>query len=261
MLTKAVVQVAVKPLYGAMNTTIAKTIALNNPNYSKIVEPFGDAGTYALYPQKKPAKQHIVNIVDEETLAIMQFAQTYSNSDFSTLKSENWNSDEDTFNQVQTINDLEGEKLVYKHLYNKWYGMSMVGSDEVSWNMLTLNQNSKNKLFAFPLMKALLKPVEFQNVDPMSLIPSDGFMILIPDTENLDSTKSKLTSLSGQFFFAGKVSDDAQVITDAQQMNTLNVHGQEVASIMMNSYSMVTNYDSRLSKIDPTQYQMKGGGM
>lgn len=113
-----------KPLYGSMNSTLAKTIAMNNPNYSKIVEPFGDAGSYALYPQKKPAKQHIVNIVDEETLAIMQFAQTYSNSDFSTLKSENWNSDEDTFNQVQTISDLEGEKLVYKHLYNKWYGMT-----------------------------------------------------------------------------------------------------------------------------------------
>lgn len=189
-----------KPLYGSMNSTLAKTIAMNNPNYSKIVEPFGDAGSYALYPQKKPAKQHIVNIQDEEMLAIMQFAQSYSNSDFSTLKNENWNSDEETFNQVQTISDLDGEKLVYKHLYNKWYGMSMTDSDEVSWNMLTLNQNNKNKLFAFSLMKALLKPVEFQNVDPLSLIPSDGFMILIPDSQNIDSVKSKLTSISGQFF-------------------------------------------------------------
>lgn len=44
-------------------------------------------------------------------------------------------------------------------------------------------------------------------------------------------------------------------------MSNLNVHGQEVASIMMNSYSMITNYDSRLSKIDPANYSMKGGGM
>ncbi|MFT8747120.1 hypothetical protein [Liquorilactobacillus nagelii] len=250
-----------KPLYGSMNSTLAKTIAMNNPNYSKIVEPFGDAGSYALYPQKKPAKQHIVNIQDEEMLAIMQFAQSYSNSDFSTLKNENWNSDEETFNQVQTISDLDGEKLVYKHLYNKWYGMSMTDSDEVSWNMLTLNQNNKNKLFAFSLMKALLKPVEFQNVDPLSLIPSDGFMILIPDSQNIDSVKSKLTSISGLFFFAGKISDGSQAIQDAQTMSNLNVHGQEVASIMMNSYSMITNYDSRLSKIDPANYSMKGGGM
>lgn len=250
-----------KPLYGSMNSTLAKTIAMNNPNYSKIVEPFGDAGSYALYPQKKPAKQHIVNIQDEEMLAIMQFAQSYSNSDFSTLKNENWNSDEETFNQVQTISDLDGEKLVYKHLYNKWYGMSTLGSDEVSWNMLTLNQNDKNKLFAFPLMKALLKPVEFQNVDPLTLIPSDGFMILIPDSQNMDSVKSKLTSISGQFFFAGKIPDGSQAIQDAQTMSALNVHGQEVASIMMNSYSMITNYDSRLSKIDPANYSMKGGGM
>lgn len=250
-----------KPLYGSMNSTLAKTIAMNNPNYSKIVEPFGDAGSYALYPQKKPAKQHIVNIQDEEMLAIMQFAQSYSNSDFSTLKNENWNSDEETFNQVQTISDLDGEKLVYKHLYNKWYGMSMTDSDEVSWNMLTLNQNNKNKLFAFSLMKALLKPVEFQNIDPLSLIPSDGFMILIPDSQNIDSVKSKLTSISGQFFFAGKISDGSQAIQDAQTMSNLNVHGQEVASIMMNSYSMITNYDSRLSKIDPANYSMKGGGM
>ncbi|MCI1632357.1 MAG: hypothetical protein LKI22_00060 [Liquorilactobacillus nagelii] len=250
-----------KPLYGSMNLTLAKTIAMNNPNYSKIVEPFGDAGSYALYPQKKPAKQHIVNIQDEEMLAIMQFAQSYSNSDFSTLKNENWNSDEETFNQVQTISDLDGEKLVYKHLYNKWYGMSMTDSDEVSWNMLTFNQNNKNKLFAFSLMKALLKPVEFQNVDPLSLIPSDGFMILIPDSQNIDSVKSKLTSISGQFFFAGKISDGSQAIQDAQIMSNLNVHGQEVASIMMNSYSMITNYDSRLSKIDPANYSMKGGGM
>jgi hypothetical protein len=139
--------------------------------------------------------------------------------------------------------------------------MSMTNSDEVSWNMLTLNQNNKNKLFAFSLMKALLKPVEFQNVDPLSLIPSDGFMILIPDSQNIDSVKSKLTSISGQFFFAGKISDGSQAIQDAQIMSNLNVHGQEVASIMMNSYSMITNYDSRLSKIDPANYSMKGGGM
>ncbi|MCI1700000.1 hypothetical protein [Liquorilactobacillus nagelii] len=251
---------SLKPLYGTLNNTIAKTIALNNPGYSKIVEPFGDSGTYALFAAKKPAKQHIVNIVDPEMLAIMQFAQSYSNSDFSTLKNENWNSDQDTFNQVQTISDTEGEKLVYKHLYNKWYGMSMLGSDEVNWNVLTLNQNSKNKLFAFPLMKVLLKSVEFQNVDPLSLIPSDGFMILIPDSQNIDSVKSKLAGLSGQFFFAGKVSDGMAVITDAQSMNNLNVHGQEVASIMMNSYSMITNYDSRLTKINPDDYSsMKGG--
>lgn len=250
---------AVKPLFGSLNNTIAKTIALNNPNYSKIVEPFGDSGTYALFAEKKPAKQHIVNIVDEELLALLQFAQSYSNSDFTTLKNENWNSDEDTFNQVQTISDIEGEKLMYKFLYNKWYGMSMAGSDEVSWDVLTLNENNKNKLFAFPLMKSLLKKVEFQNVEPMSLIPSDGFMILIPDTENIENVKSKLPGLSGQFFFAGKANDGMAVVNDAQSMSNLNVHGQSVASIMMNTYSFITNYDSRMAKIDPMAYQMKGG--
>ncbi|MFT9267010.1 hypothetical protein [Oenococcus sp.] len=245
-----------KPLFGSLNNTIAKTIALNNPNYSKIVEPFGDDGTYALFTAKKPANSHTVNIVDPDLLAAMQFAQSYSTSDFSALKNEDWIGSPDTFNQVQTISDAEGEKFIYKFLYNKFFAMSMSGSDELSFDILSLNVDKKNKLFAFPLMKSLLKKVEFVSMDPMSLIPSDGFMILIPPTAYLEPTKAKLSGLSGQFFFAGKVSDGMAAVSDAQAMSKLNVHGASVAGIMMSTYSFVTNYDSRLTKIDPEM--MKG---
>lgn len=245
-----------KPLYGAMNNTIAKMIAGNAPKYSKIVEPFADKGTFALFTAKKPAIQHVVNIVDPEIYAAMVFAQSYTASDFSALKKMDWVSSPDAFDAASAITDIEGVNFIYHFLYLKKFGMKMLGAESVSYDVLSFGKNIKNSIYAFPLMKALLKKVTFVNGDPMSLIPSDGFMILVPPPDQVEAVKVKLKGLSGSFFFAAKEASSDAVVQTAEAMQGLNVVGQKVASIMMADYSLITNYDSKLVPIDLSEIDM-----
>lgn len=241
-----------KPLFGSINQTIGKTIARNAPKYSKIVEPFGDKGTFALFVEKKPANSHVVNVVDPVLFNAFLFAQSYSGSDFSTLKNMDWVGSQEAFDAAMSISDTEtGVQGFYRFIYLKKFGMKMLGADQPTFDILSTGVDVKNSLFSLPMMKALLKKVIFTNDDPLSMIPSDGFMILVPPPDQIDTVKSRLKGLSGSFFFAGKAADGDAVISDAEALPDLNVHAQKVASIMMNTYSFVTNYESRLEPIDP----------
>lgn len=248
-----------KPLFGAINQTVGKMIARNAPRYTKIVEPFGDKGTFALFVEKKPASNHIVNVVDEALFNAFLFAQSYSNSDFSNLKKLDWVGSQETFDQVMSIPDIEGAQAFYKFVYLKKFGMKMPGADAPTFDVMSTGKDIKNSLFSLPMMKSLLKKVSFLNDDPLSLIPSDGFMILTPPTDQVDAVKAKLKGLSGEFFFAAKAKDSDAVVSDAESLPDLNVIGAKVASIMMASYSVITNFDSKLVPIDPAA--MKDGGM
>jgi hypothetical protein len=240
---------ALKPLYGAMNNTIAKTIASNAPKYKKIVEPFGDGGTFALFTAKRPPKEHIVNITDETLFNAMLFAKSYTASDMSELKRKNWVSSQETFDMVSMITDTEGPDFIYRFLYMKKFGMKMLGAEEITWDAMSVGKDFKNNIYAFPLMKSMLKRVTFTSDDPMGLMAGDGFTILVPPNDQIDAVKTKLKGLSGDFFFAGKAASADSVIQDAQSLDGLNVAGIKVASIMMASYSIVTNYESRLEPI------------
>lgn len=239
-----------KPPFGTMNNTIAKTIAQNAPKYSKIVEPFGDSGSFALYIAKIPAKTHLLNIVEPELFTAFTFMQNYSSSDLNSLKKMDWTGSLETFNQILTITDVEGTNFIYKFLYLKKFGMKMKDGS-VSFDVLSTGKNIANILYSFPLMKSLIKKVTLSNVDPLTLIPSDGFMILLPPHDQIENVKAKLSSLDGNFFFAGKAADGDEIVQDAQSLSSLHVSGLPAASIMMNKFAVITDYDSKITPIDP----------
>jgi site-specific DNA-adenine methylase len=247
--------VTVKVPFGALNNTIAKTIALNSPKYTKIVEPFGDGGSFALYIAKKPAKEHIVNVVDEILFNAFVFAKSYTSSQFSQLKKMDWIGSQETFDQVMSINDVEGINAFYKFLYLKKFGMKM-GEEEMTFDVFSTGKDMRSILYGLPMMKALLKKVTFQNDDPMNLISSGSFLILVPPNDQIENVKSKISGLSGDFFFAGKEKDDEAVIQEAESYPNLFVSKLSVASIMMNKYSVITNYESKLPAIDPDEMEM-----
>jgi hypothetical protein len=249
--------VTVKVPFGTMKNTIAKTIALNSPKYTKIVEPFGDSGTFALYVAKKPAKEHVVNVVDEILFNAFSFAKSYTSSQFSQLKKMDWIGSQETFDQVLAINDIEGINAFYKFLYLKKFGMKM-GEGEMTFDIFSTGKDVKSILYGLPMMKALLKKVTFLNEDPMGLISSGPFLILVPPNDQVDSVKSKISGLSSDFFFAIKEKDDEAIIQEAENYSNLFVSKLSVASIMMNKYSVITNYESKIPVIDPDLLDQMG---
>jgi len=102
---------------------IAKTIAMNAPKYTRIVEPFADMGTVALYPGMKKPKEHIVNIEDETIFQIMLFMQGYSAADKKALKSFDWVASQETFDAALAISATEGAEHFYRFFYLKKFGV------------------------------------------------------------------------------------------------------------------------------------------
>lgn len=239
-----------KPPFGTMNATIAKTIAQNAPKYGRIVEPFGDGGTFALFVAKRRPREHILNILDPALFAAMTFVQGAGAGDRASLKRLDWVASQETFDSVAAITATEGIDAFYRYLYVKKFGMQMDPTQPAIFDALKTGQDIRDALYALPMMKAGLKGVTISNDEPLSVISggsSDTLWILLPKKpEDTDAVKSRVTGLSGSVFFAYKAKDSMEIIDAASQFGDMTVSAMSVASIMMSPYGIVTNFDSDL---------------
>lgn len=246
-----------------MNTKVANTIAANSPKYRRIVEPFGGGGTYALHVGHRPAKEHIVNVVDPALFGALTFAQSATAQDRARLKSADWVASPQTFDKIMAISALDGPDAFYKFLYVKKFGMNMGPDAPPAFDVLKTGEDIKALLFALPLMRALLKRCTIVNVDPFSLLAagSDTLLILLPKSpEDVAAVQGRLAGLGGNVFFAAKVADAQAVIDAAQRLSGMVVSSLSVASIMMATFEVATNYDSKLKPVELLT-KMKTGAM
>lgn len=240
-------------LFGSLNTTIAGTIAANSPKHTKIVEPFGDGGTYALYLKKKKPKEHILNIEDEVLFNAFIFIQNISSSEKSALKKKDWVSSKETFDAVLKINADQGVDFFYSWFYKRHFGSRVKEEGEIpEYDLSKIGVDISNKLFDIPLMVVGLKGVNIINEDPISVMNSaNGFLILLPKKpEHIESTESKLNSFTDDFYYSAKVADFSITIEAAELYTDLNVASQIIATIMMGNFSTITNYENKLKTID-----------
>jgi hypothetical protein len=251
----------VKPPFGALNATLAKTIAANAPRYRRIVEPFGDGGTFGLHIAKRRPRQHVLNVVDPELFAAFTATQRATSADLRRLKRLDWVGSQKAFDAVMSITATEGVEALHRFLYLKKFGMAMGPDQPMEFDLLAVGRDASDVLTGLPLMRALLKGVTITNDDPLSVMSSNSksgtFMILLPKTpEDADAVRGRLSGLGGEFFFAAKVKDTAEVIDASKKYNQFNVSALKAASIMMATYAVVSNYDSELSPIDSTAMKM-----
>jgi hypothetical protein len=244
----------VKPPFGALNATLAKTIAANAPRYKRIVEPFGDGGTFALHLAKRRPKQHILNVVDPELFAAFTAAQKATSGDMRRLKGMDWVGSQEAFDAAIGITATEGVEALYRFLYLKKFGMQMEPDQPMEFDLLTMGRDESDVLMGLPLMRALLKGVTILNDNPLAVMSSNGgaFMILLPKTpEDADAVRGRLSGLGAEFFFAAKAKDATEVIDTAKSYSQYTVSALKAASIMMATYAVLSNYDSNLTPIDP----------
>jgi hypothetical protein len=246
----------VKPPFGTLNATLAKTIAANSPRYRRIVEPFGDGGTFALHMAKRRPKQHVLNVVDPELFAAFVACQKMTSGDRRRLKGMDWTGSPEAFDAAMSITATEGVEALYRFLYLTKFGMNMGPDQPMEFDPLAAGRDESTALMALPLMRALLKGVTILNEDALSVMSSNGgsgtFMILLPKTpEDADAVRGRLSGLSGEFFFAAKVPGAAEVMDAAKTYSQYTVSALKAASIMMSTFTVVSNYDSKLTPVDP----------
>jgi len=226
---------------------IAKVIAMNAPKHSKIVEPFADGGTIAMFPGMKKPKQHIVNIEDETIFNIMLFMQTYTAADKKNLKGRDWVASQETFDAALSINATDGTDLFYRFFYLKKFGVKAKDPEqEPTFDYLKLGHNMLNILFTLPIAKTSLKKATITNDDPLSLIAGAAgtFTILTPKKpEHIESVESKLP-IGGDFFYAKK-SMSNEAIFEAVDKGDMIVSAFSASSIMMATMEVRTNYEHK----------------
>lgn len=251
--------------FGALNASVAKAVTANAPKrYAKIVEPFGDGGTYALEMAKRKPRQHVVNVVDEILFAALVAAQTMSPAGRRQMSRFDWIASQETFDAVLAITATEGPELLYRFLYLKKFGMSMEPDAPPSFDVLSAGKDASSVLMGLPLMRAALKGVTITNEqDPLGLLGSAGagdFAVVLPSRpEDADAAEARLPS--SPFFFMRKVATAEDVLDRAKKHTSLRVAGKKVASIMMATTVVITNIESRggITPIDPEG--MPEGGM
>ncbi len=182
---------------------IAKVIAMNAPKYNKIVEPFADGGTVAMYPGMKKPKQHIVNIEDEIIFNIMSFLQNHSPADKKNLKGRDWIASPEAFDAAIAINAMDGPDLYYRFFYLKKFGVRSKDPEaDPTFDYLKLGSDMSKILFSLQVAKVSLKKATITNDDPMSLVTggTGTFTILTPKKpEQIQSVEAKLP-IGGDFF-------------------------------------------------------------
>ena len=237
----------------------AKRIALNAPKYSRIVEPFADNGTLALYLGKRKPKQHIVNIEDEVLFAVMLFVQTLSAADKKRLKSFNWVGSPEAFDAAVAITATEGADLFYRYFYlNKFSAKTLDKEAPPEFDFLALGKDHKALLYALPPMRVGLKPVTLSNEDPLSVMGSGSagtFSVLLPKKpEHIDAVESRLPGMAGEFFYAKKSMSSADLFESVAQISdSMNVSTFAASTIMMAQMEVRTNYSSRMVPLEPIE--------
>lgn len=233
---------------------LAKRIMANSPKYNVIIEPFGDNGSVAFYPNKKRPKSHIVNYSDIEMFTIMSFIQGLSGSDKKALKSKDWIGSKETFDSVVTINAIDGVDFFYKYFYlNNFAERTLDKEAPPAFDFLMFGMDIKDILYELPIQKAALKKVTLTNEDPGSLISSgggDSFMILVPNgQEQVDVVESKINGLSSNYYYAKKIMSNQELIDAVKSNIDKTVSSFAQASIMMAKMQVITNYESKLKPI------------
>lgn len=242
-------------------TNMSKAIMELAPKYRRIVEPFGDGGTYVMYGVKKKPKEHIVNIVDEMKFNLFDFCQNFTSADKKRLKGFDWVSSFETFQSVLKIMAMDGAEFFYKYFYQKKFGiMDMTDMEAVpTYDWTTFGDSIKHLLDEIQETKALLKKVTLLNEDPFSVMGKAGgvdtFLILLPKGEDVESVESRLGGLSGNFFFAKKT-DVEQLMDAVGKMPNLNIYARNAGSAMSATAQVVINYESK--KYPPIDLQAIG---
>jgi len=243
-----------------INTKVGKTIAANAPKHSRIVEPFGDGGSYAFFMERKRAREHVLGIEDESLFAILSFIQLLSSADKARLKSFDWIGSEETFDKVLGITATEGAEFFYRYFYLMEFGVMARGMSEDAAPMFDWLRRGmdmkKSSLFDLPLMKIALKGVALVLGDSMALVQSGGsdtFLILLPGSpEQVQAVEGKLSGLSSPFFFAKKsASNDDLAAAVASNAGQIVVSSFAAASIMMAQMEVRTNYENKLPLLEP----------
>ncbi len=230
---------------------ISKTIAMNAPKYSKVIEPFGDSGTFAMYPGKKKPKEHILNIEDEIIFSIYNFLQSHTGSDKSKLKKMDWVSSIETFTSVLAIKATEGADLFYRFFYLKKFGVrSKEEGVDPTYDALKYGKDMGNIIYLLPSQKVGLKGVTIINGDPLSAISgSGGFMILAPKKPEHVESVDKQMPLSGDFFYAKKAKDNETMMEAANSAGASFVTHFAQSAIMMGTMQVTTNYETKLPMV------------
>ncbi|MCF6178912.1 MAG: hypothetical protein L3J63_05910 [Geopsychrobacter sp.] len=238
---------------------IAKQIAENAPKYKRIVEPFGDVGTIALYPGKKKPKSHQVNIQDETAFAVMSFIKSHTAGDKKRLKGFDWTAAPETFEAALAITATEGAELYYRFFYVKKFGVRAKDPEQPpTYDHLKTGHDMKAILYSLPVQRVGLKKVELTNDDPLAVLGtisgSDTFAILVPKKpEHIEAVENRLP-LSSPFFYAKKsMSNDDLFEAVARTGDQVKVSQFAVSSIMMASMEVHTNYDNKLTALEPIE--------
>ena len=237
---------------------IGKQVAENSPKYTRVVEPFGDMGTFALYLAKKPPKTHLVNIENETLFNLFTFLKGHTAADKRTLKAFDWVSSPETFDTVTAITATDGVELYYKFFYmKKFAARSKDPEAPPAYDWLTLGHDMGSIIYDLPLQKVGLKKVEFVLGDPLTVMTAasgaDTFIILAPMTpEQTEAVEARLP-LSSPFFYAKKVADTQVLFDDAAAVgDRMVVSHFAKASIMMATMEVRTNYATKLPIVDPS---------
>jgi len=231
--------------------SIAKTIAMNAPKYKRIIEPFGDKGTVALFPGMKKPKEHIVNIEDETIFSLMVFLQSLSSSDKKNLKSYDWVASPETFDAALSITAIEGADLFYKYFYLKQFGVKSKDPEQPpTFDFLKNGHDMSSMLFRLPLVKIGLKKVTLTNEDALSVVNNSGgsetFIILLPSTpEQIESIESKLSGISANVFYAKKSKSNEELFEQVDNSGDMITSTFSASSIMMATMEVRTNYEHK----------------
>ncbi len=237
---------------------IAKKIVMNAPKYRKIVEPFADGGTLAMYAAKKKPKEHIVNIEDEMLFNLYLFLQQISAADKNNLKARDWISSPETFDQALAINAADGPDLYYRFFYLKAFGVkSKEPTIDPTYDWLSLGNDHKSILYTLPVLRIKLKGVSISNDDPLAVMASasgaDTFLVLTPKSqEQIDAVESRLSGVSAKFFFAKKSKSNDDIFAAVDQFgSSMNISAFSASTIMMATTEARTNYESRMVPLEP----------
>ncbi len=243
-----------KPPFGTLNGKLAKMIISSAPKYTSITEPFGDGGSLALEMAKRKPKTHNLNIEDEILFGAFVTVQKLSAGDRRRLKGFDWVGSSEAFDAASAITATEGPDFLYRFFYLKKFGMKMGKDPEAmpEFDVLSMGEDISSVLMGVPLMKSALKNVTITNDDPMIHVTGGGaFLVLLPKKqEHVEAVQSRIGSLGGNFFFAAAVADGRAVIDAAKKYKNLNVLGAKISKIMMSTFEIITNYDSKLEPLD-----------
>lgn len=232
--------------------SMAKTVAMNAPKkIRRIVEPFADRGTIAMFPGMKKPKEHLVNIEDEVLFAVYTFIQALGPADKKRLKGFDWIASPETFDAALAITATEGPELYYQFNYVGKFGKRSLDPEaQPTFDFLRFGHDMSAILFSLPITKFGLKKVTLINEEPLSVMAgaggSDTFLILAPGTpEQVEAVESRLAGVSANYFYAKKSMSLDELFESVASAGDTIISAFTASSIMMATMEVRTNYEHK----------------